>query len=167
MHSVPKLVGSVSSSEQASGVHVPVPNGLYTSVGTLPASTGLAPQAVYNGGFTGATEVCVRIANGGAGQSGLIGAWANAFIQYAVSKGKQPFLVSNNTTVMWYRGLMYDVSFQVAWYLGDTTESLGLLDAGSVDTAVTYNEAAEMPKIKSGAAIRREYGFRVCISLSV
>ena len=35
------------------------------------------------------------------------------------------------------------------------------MEAGSVDIAVTYNEAAEMQKIDSGAATRREYGFRV------
>lgn len=40
---------------------------------------------------------------------------------------------------------------------------MGLLEAGSVDIAVTYNEAAELQKMKSGAAIRREYGFRVRI----
>jgi hypothetical protein len=52
-------------------------------------------QATYNGGYTDATQVRLRIGNGGAGQSGLIGAWANAFIQYMVQKnGTQPFLVS-------------------------------------------------------------------------
>lgn len=30
-----------------------------------------------------------------------------------------------------------------------------------MDIAVTYNEAAELQKMKSGAAVRREYGFRV------
>ncbi|EPQ53954.1 hypothetical protein GLOTRDRAFT_106548 [Gloeophyllum trabeum ATCC 11539] len=119
---------------------VSIPDGLYASVGTLPSSSALAPQAVYNGGYTNAAEIYVRIATGGSGQSGLIGAWADAFIKYSVSQGQQPFLVG--------------------WYLGDTTESLGLLEAGSVDIAVTYNEAAELQKMNSKVAVRREYGFR-------
>jgi len=51
--------------------------------------------------------------------------------------------------------------FKVAWYLGDTTQSLGLLSEGSVDIAVTYNEAAEKQKMKTGEAIQRFYAFRV------
>ena len=54
----------------------------------------VVPQEVYNGGY-GATEVKLRISNGGAGQSGLVGALANAFIQFAV-KGtptQEPFAV--------------------------------------------------------------------------
>lgn len=55
----------------------------------------VSAQATYNGGYTDAKQVRLRIGNGGAGQSGLIGAWANAFIQYMVQKnGTQPFLVS-------------------------------------------------------------------------
>ncbi|TFK50187.1 hypothetical protein OE88DRAFT_1661802 [Heliocybe sulcata] len=137
-HQIPNVKGGDSVGSSNGAVHVP--DGLFASVGTLPASSGLAPQAVYNGGFQSAQEIYVRIANGGAGQSGLIGAWADAFIQYSVKKGMRPFLV--------------------AWYLADTTESLGLLEAGSVDIAVTYNDAAESQKIKTKAAVRREYGFR-------
>ncbi|KZT27208.1 hypothetical protein NEOLEDRAFT_1161767 [Neolentinus lepideus HHB14362 ss-1] len=137
-HQIPNVKGRDSAGSSNGAVHVP--DGLFASIGTLPAPSDLAPQAVYDGGFTGAQEIYVRIANGGAGQSGLIGAWANAFIQYSVKKGVQPFLV--------------------AWYLADTTESLGLLEAGSVDIAVTYNEAAELQKMKNQTAVRREYGFR-------
>ena len=98
MRSVPNLIGHLSIGfgdfNLSSDVYVKVPDGLYGRIGNLPASTALAPQAVYNGGFTSATEICVRIANGGAGQSGLIGAWANAFIQHSVNNlGKAPFLV--------------------------------------------------------------------------
>ncbi|KDQ59678.1 hypothetical protein JAAARDRAFT_153673 [Jaapia argillacea MUCL 33604] len=119
---------------------IKVPDGLYVGAGISTAAAGLAPQAVYNGGYTGATDIYIRIANGGAGQSGLIGAWADAFIQYSVGKGHAPFLI--------------------AWYLGDTTESLGLIEAGEVDIAVTYNEAAELQSINSGASSKRVYGFR-------
>jgi len=118
-----------------------VPDGLYASSGTSTAGVSIAPQAIYNGGYTNAKDVRLRIANGGAGQSGLIGAWADAFIKYMVKERHvQPFLV--------------------AWYLGDTTESLGLLAAGSVDVAVTYNEAAEKQAKDSGAAVSLVYGFR-------
>jgi len=118
-----------------------VPDGLYASSGTSTAGVSIAPQATYNGGYTNAKDVRLRIANGGAGQSGLIGAWADAFIKYMVKERHvEPFLV--------------------AWYLGDTTESLGLLAAGSVDIAVTYNEAAEKQSKDSGAAVALVYGFR-------
>ncbi|GLB40857.1 putative PBP superfamily domain containing protein [Lyophyllum shimeji] len=105
------------------------------------ANDTLVPQATYDGGYSNATEIRLRIANGGAGQSGLIGAWADAFIQYSVQKlGQKPF--------------------KVGWYLGDTTQSLEFLDAGFVDIAVTYNEAAEMQSLQSKAAAQRVYGFR-------
>lgn len=52
------------------------------------------PAAIYDGGYKEHRGVCLRISNGGAGQVGLIGAWANAFIQYMVqSKGVEPFQV--------------------------------------------------------------------------
>jgi hypothetical protein len=41
----------------------------------------LAPQAVYDGGYARVgQDIKLQVANGGAGQSGLIGAWADAFI---------------------------------------------------------------------------------------
>lgn len=53
------------------------------------------PQAIYDGCYENAKiqGVRLRIANGGAGQTGLIRAWANGFIQYMVSKGIPPFEV--------------------------------------------------------------------------
>ena len=56
-----------------------------------------APSATYDGGFSSAkqTGVLLRIANGGAGQIGLIGALANAFIQDWAAKGYNPFEVSS------------------------------------------------------------------------
>lgn len=128
----PKIHHGGSSAPHAAQV----PDGLYASSGTSTAGVSIAPQATYNGGYTNAKDVRLRIANGGAGQSGLIGAWADAFIKYMVKERHvEPFLV--------------------AWYLGDTTESLGLLAAGSVDVAVTYNEAAEkQSKRCSGSCIR-------------
>ncbi|PPQ79459.1 hypothetical protein CVT25_002621 [Psilocybe cyanescens] len=102
------------------------------------------PSAIYDGGYRERAQrrgVCLRIANGGAGQTGLIQAWANAFIRYMVThKGVEPF--------------------QVAWYLGDTTESLAFLASGEVDVAVTYNPAAESQLIRTGAAAETVYVFR-------
>ncbi|KAF8960817.1 hypothetical protein BDZ97DRAFT_1665317 [Flammula alnicola] len=114
----------------------------------LPQATSLSiasptdPYAIYNGGYDDAKDrgICLRIANGGAGQTGLIRAWADAFIQYMVHRGVEPF--------------------EVAWYLGDTTESLALLASGAVDVALTYNAAAETQLLNSGDAIERIYAFR-------
>jgi len=104
--------------------------------------TALVPEATYDGGFPDAKDITLRIANGGAGQSGLIGALANAFIQYCVKH-------------------LNMLPFKVGWYLGDTTESLAFLAAGSVDVAVTYNHAAELQSVRSGAANEKVvYGFR-------
>jgi ABC-type tungstate transport system permease subunit len=119
---------------------VKIPDGLYTNAGGSQPSSFLAPQKTYNGGYVDAKDIRLRIANGGAGQSGLIGAWADEFIKYCVANGEKPFLVG--------------------WYLGDTTESLGLLAAGSVDIAVTYNDAAEKQSLNTQSAVKRVYGFR-------
>ena len=61
-------------------------------------------------------------------------------------------------------GIITKLDFQVGWYLGDTTESLALIAAGSVDIGVTYNEAAENQSIISGASVQSEYGFRVSLT---
>ena len=53
------------------------------------------PRAIYDGGYENAKiqGVRLRIANGGAGQTGLIRAWADEFIKYMVSEGMPPFEV--------------------------------------------------------------------------
>ncbi|KAG7095014.1 hypothetical protein E1B28_005808 [Marasmius oreades] len=48
---------------------------------------------------------------------------------------------------------------QVAWYLGDTTQSLQYLASKFVDVALTYNAAAEKHCVDSGAASQRELVF--------
>ncbi len=55
------------------------------------------PNDIYDGGFPDARRqgICLRISNGGAGQTGLIKAWADAFIQYQVAKGAKPFEVKS------------------------------------------------------------------------
>ncbi|KAF9482071.1 hypothetical protein BDN70DRAFT_802237 [Pholiota conissans] len=106
------------------------------------SASGPAPYEIYDGGFESAKSrgICVRIANGTAGQIGLLRAWADAFIQQAVKQGEDPF--------------------QIAWYLGDSTESLSLLSAGRVDMALTYVPAAELELMHSGVASSRTYIFR-------
>nr|GAT51422.1 predicted protein [Mycena chlorophos] len=101
----------------------------------------LSPIAVYNGSQTFASpNVRLRIANGGAGQSGLIGALGNAFVDYMVVQGTAPF--------------------QVGWYLGDTTQSLSYMALRQVDIAITYNPAAESSSLNSGVSVESLYGFR-------
>ncbi|KAG7100173.1 hypothetical protein E1B28_001952 [Marasmius oreades] len=113
-----------------------------SSTASSPASTAsatVAPQAIYNGGYQDATETLLRIANGGAGQSGMVEAFANAFIKYSVGKGSKPFSVS--------------------WILGDTTQSLGFIAAKQADIALTYSAAAENQSIASGASVKKELAF--------
>ena len=63
-----------------------------SSVSTPVLST---PHEIYDGGYAYASErgVLVRIANGTAGQVGLLRAWADSFIQHMVDKGEAPFQV--------------------------------------------------------------------------
>jgi hypothetical protein len=57
------------------------------------ASSDPQPNAIYKGSH-GSNVVQLRIGNGGAGQSGLVGALANAFIDYKVSQKESAFAVS-------------------------------------------------------------------------
>jgi hypothetical protein len=59
----------------------------------------VAPAAIYNGSYDSAHQqgVYLRIGNGGAGQSGLIRALADAFIQFRVSEGDAPFEVRSKS----------------------------------------------------------------------
>jgi hypothetical protein len=112
---------------------------------------------VYSGSYDGGKGIALRIANGGAGQSGLIGALANAFIDYEVAVNSfEPFQVWSRTIIS--EPLIFSV--QVGWYLGDTTQSLTFIEYCQVDIAITYNEAAENQCLKNGYAVERVYGFR-------
>jgi hypothetical protein len=53
---------------------------------------------------------------------------------------------------------------KVAWYLGDTTDSLTYLSSGVVDIAVTYCPAAEKRLLDLGDAVERVHGFNVSLS---
>lgn len=69
---------------------VQIPDGLYAGSGVTTKNSTIVPKAIYDGGYPDAKDILVRIANGGAGQSGLIGAWADAFIQHCVEFHKFP-----------------------------------------------------------------------------
>ena len=79
--------------------YIPRDNGPSSSTpattNTTSTSSSVAPAAIYNGSYAGAHQqgVYLRVGNGGAGQSGLIRALADAFIQYRVSQGDAPFEV--------------------------------------------------------------------------
>ncbi|CAE6533714.1 unnamed protein product [Rhizoctonia solani] len=105
----------------------------------------VAPSAVYYGAGkngTSDTPVRLRISNGGAGLSGLVGALANAFITYKVDENKT------------------EQAFAIEWLRGDTTETINYLRSGQADIGITYNKAAECQAVTDGVAARRVYGFR-------
>ncbi|PYI32501.1 hypothetical protein BP00DRAFT_435280 [Aspergillus indologenus CBS 114.80] len=90
------------------------------------------PIALYNGGYNSATDVKLRIGNGGAGQSGLIKSLANASIKSSVKNGS--------------------AAFKPAWYKSNTTESIHSLKDDAVDMGITYDLAAESLAIRQGVA---------------
>ncbi|TGJ79090.1 hypothetical protein E0Z10_g9675 [Xylaria hypoxylon] len=97
-----------------------------------------SPSAIYNGDYnsTNAT-IELRIGNGGAGQSGLVGLLANEFIKDSVKNDSAPF--------------------QVAWYTSDTTYSIEYLSTGLLDVGITYSPAAEEIAINQGIATDPAY----------
>ncbi|KAL5341879.1 hypothetical protein BJX70DRAFT_357319 [Aspergillus crustosus] len=105
-----------------------------------PNPFGIAPEKIYDGGFTNSSQILLRIGNGGAGQTGLVEVLANAYIKSKVNRGSQPF--------------------KVAWYKSDTTESINYLKNGTVDVGITYTKAAEDIAIEQGIALSTHYIFR-------
>ncbi|KAI0908253.1 putative extracellular tungstate binding protein [Ustulina deusta] len=96
------------------------------------------PSAIYNGGYnsTNAT-IELRIGNGGAGQSGLVGLLADEFIKDSVKNGSE--------------------LFTVAWYTSDTTYSIEYLSTGLLDVGITYSPAAEQIAVNQGIAVEPIY----------
>ncbi|KAL6901241.1 hypothetical protein GGI43DRAFT_404334 [Trichoderma evansii] len=96
------------------------------------------PDAIYDGGIKGNNgSIQLAIGNGGAGQSGLIKALADAYIKDSVSNGTKPF--------------------RVAWYTSDTTYSIEYLETGLIDVGITYSPAAEKIAIDQGIALSPSY----------
>ncbi|KAL4881809.1 hypothetical protein BJY04DRAFT_227588 [Aspergillus karnatakaensis] len=96
------------------------------------AALAVDPAAVYNGGYSTASSVKLRIGNGGAGQSGLIKVLADEFIKASVANGSDPF--------------------RIAWYTSDTTESINYLKDDTIDIGITYTPSAEAIAIEQGIA---------------
>jgi len=94
-------------------------------------------EEVYDGGYEGDHHILLRIANGGAGQSGLLREISDAFIKYKVAGGSSPF--------------------KVAWYKSDTTESIHYLKDGTADVAITYTPAAEQIAMNQNIAKNPSY----------
>ncbi|KAH6843178.1 hypothetical protein B0I37DRAFT_213861 [Chaetomium sp. MPI-CAGE-AT-0009] len=95
------------------------------------------PAAVYDAGYGKNSTILLNIGNGGAGQSGLIKALADAFIEDKVSNGSEPF--------------------RVAWYTSDTTYTINYLKDGLLDVGITYSPAAERIAIEQGVALEPDY----------
>jgi len=87
------------------------------------------------------SPIKLRIATGGAGQSGLIRAFAEAFIAHQIkTTNREPFAV--------------------AWMASDTTLSFNALALKAVDMSITYHPAAERIALEQGITDRREYAWR-------
>lgn len=101
----------------------------------------IEPTEVYRINNDTTSPVKLRIATGGAGQSGLIRAFALAFIEHEVRKhNAEPFAV--------------------AWCASDTTVSFNSLALRAVDLSITYHPVAEQIALDQGVADRREYAWR-------
>ena len=104
---------------------------------------GVTPADVYHGSDPNKTgPIKLRIATGGAGQSGLIEALANAFIDHSTKGDKK------------------SQHFAVAWIKSDTAASFNHIADGTADLSITYHEKAEKIAIKQGIAEDRVYAWR-------
>lgn len=102
----------------------------------------IVPTEIYYGTSEDfKVPVKLRIATGGAGQSGLLKALANGFIDDQVSETKCP-------------------PFAVSWIKSDTTASFNHLADDSVDLSITYNAAAEQIAMAQGIADKHVYAWR-------
>lgn len=106
----------------------------------------ITPAEIYSGSdfnvnppFT--PPIALRIATGGAGQSGLLRSLANAFIEFEMRMTGCP-------------------RFSVAWLLSDTSASFNYLGSRAADCSITYHKVAEEMAMKQGIAERREYAWR-------
>ena len=105
------------------------------------------PAAIYSGPYDNTNiPIKLRIATGGAGESGLIAALANAFIVDYV----------NRTNCS---------QFSVAWLKSDTSASFNYLAQNAADLSITYHTSAESIAVQQGIANRSEYAWRDCFML--
>ncbi|KAL8718067.1 MAG: hypothetical protein Q9225_004761 [Loekoesia sp. 1 TL-2023] len=100
------------------------------------------PEEIYYGSYKDQNPpLRLRIATGGAGQSGLVRALADAFIDTHVKEtGCNPF--------------------SVAWLKSDTAGSFNNLAQASADLSITYHPAAEDIAMEQGFTERSVYAWR-------
>ena len=105
------------------------------------------PAAIYFGPYNNKNiPIKLRIATGGAGESGLIAALADAFIiDYIKRTNGSPF--------------------SVAWLKSDTSASFNYLAQNAADLSITYHPSAESIAVQQGIANRSEYAWRDCFML--
>ncbi|KAL8946724.1 MAG: hypothetical protein Q9222_006916 [Ikaeria aurantiellina] len=102
----------------------------------------IEPQEVYYGSYElMKPPIKLRIATGGAGQSGLIRALSDAFIDDQVSETGCE-------------------KFAVAWLKSDTAGSFNYLAQASADLSITYHPAAEDIAMQQGFTDRSVYAWR-------
>jgi len=100
-HSKERLSSSYSSTDSELSVNIKGLPLLGSTKGDMPltlSAHSVNPYAIYDGGFPDSQRrgICIRIANGGAGQAGLIKAWSDAFVKEMVARGSEPFQVNLN-----------------------------------------------------------------------
>ena len=96
---------------------------------------------IYTGSYEEISDIKLRIATGGAGESGLVGRLANAFINEMESKPNfEPFTV--------------------VWIKSDTAASFNHLAENAADLSITYHPRAESIALQQGIADRSEYAWR-------
>jgi hypothetical protein len=98
------------------------------------------PTEIYSANNDVTNPIRLRIATGGAGQSGLIHALADAFIREKVNGGHEPF--------------------SVAWLALYTSASFNYLASRSADLSIAYHPAAERIAIMQGIASKSVYAWR-------
>lgn len=118
-----------------------------STIPDLTASAGtITPASIYGD----AGEVKLRIATGGAGQTGVLRELAEAFIQYCSASP------ANNYTFP---------PFRIAWLATDTSQSFNALASRAADIAITYHPYAEHIAQSQGITSRVEYLWRDAFNL--
>lgn len=115
---------------------------------TLPEPI-IAPAEVYTADSTDSSnhevpEIKLRIAIGGAGQSGILRALCKAFIEFELLRDPT----------------QKRESFAIAWLMSDTSADYNYLASRAADLSITYHHASEAIAIQQGIADRREFAWR-------
>jgi hypothetical protein len=99
------------------------------------------PAEIYSLALSPTPPIRLRIATGGAGQSGLIRALAEAFITKKLTQFEEE-------------------PFSVAWLASDTSASFNYVASRSANLSITYHPAAEKIAMDQGIADRSVYAWR-------